>query len=380
MLDDLGPLAIPPFNDAVDQLEKLLSQSKRAFLIGAGCSYCAGLPLMTGMTQEVLNNPDVSDNTKQLLNLLVDQFAGAHCPTIEDYLSELVDLLSIAERRSSRGVTDCSVDIGGTRFANDQLTDAIDEIKQAIAACINGKSIDIAAHRKFIQAVHSTLQSGKGLEGRSVDYYILNYDTLIEDALALERQSLTDGFLGGVTGWWDQSSFLGDGFAARVFKIHGSIDWCVLDGEVLPRRLRPCVAAKTSNKHVMIWPAATKYRETQRDPYAQMMNYMRSTLRPSAPSEVVLAICGYSFGDSHINIEIDRALKESQQRLTVVVFTSDEKPSGITEEWLADPTIQDQVRVYAKRGFYHGSDITPSSVDLPWWKFEVVVRLMGGER
>lgn len=36
MPDDLSVLTAPPFADAVGQLEKLLSQSKRAFLLGAG--------------------------------------------------------------------------------------------------------------------------------------------------------------------------------------------------------------------------------------------------------------------------------------------------------------------------------------------------------
>ena len=77
MPDDLIALTAPPFAEAVDQLEKLLSQSKRAFLLGAGCSYCAGLPLMGDMTRAVLDSPEVKDETKALLNALVTQFAGA---------------------------------------------------------------------------------------------------------------------------------------------------------------------------------------------------------------------------------------------------------------------------------------------------------------
>ena len=43
--DDLSPLKAKPFSDAVDKLEELMTQSGRAFLLGAGCSKCAGLPL-----------------------------------------------------------------------------------------------------------------------------------------------------------------------------------------------------------------------------------------------------------------------------------------------------------------------------------------------
>ena len=50
-------------------------------------------------------------------------------------------------------------------------------------------------------------------------------------------------------------------------------------------------------ERVLIWPATTKYRETQRDPYAQILDFMRQSLRPPMRSEVVLTICGYAFGD-----------------------------------------------------------------------------------
>lgn len=335
---------------------------------------------MGDMTREVLGSSDVKDETKAVLNGLVTQFAGSTSATIEDYMSEIVDLLSIAERRGGRGASDCTVQISGSPYTSAQLAAGLNDIKAAIARCITGKSITISAHQQFVRAVHGTLQSGKGSEGRSVDYFILNYDTLIEDALALERQPLTDGFCGGATGWWDPKCFCADNVAARVFKVHGSIDWCVWDNEVLPRRLRPCLGTHAPSQHVLIWPAATKYRETQRDPYAQILGYMRKALRPPPSSEAVLTICGYSFGDSHINLEVDRALRESEQRLTVVAFTGDASPTGYLCNWLADPAVRDQVRVHARRGFFHGKDAVPSAVDLPWWKFEALVRLLGGER
>ena len=45
--------------------------------------------------------------------------------------------------------------------------------------------------------------------------------------------------------------------------------------------------------------------------------------RPSHGSQCVLVVCGYRFGDTHINLELDRALRESAGDLTIVVFTSD---------------------------------------------------------
>jgi hypothetical protein len=122
-----------------------------------------------------------------------------------------------------------------------------------------------------------------------------------------------------------------------------------------------------------------KYRETERDPFAQIANIMREALRPATNSDAVLTICGYRFGDSHINAELDRALRESRKRLTLLVFTAENEPRDILKFWHEDPNLRDQVRIHAKNGFFHSSVIR-STVDLPWWKFEVLARLLGGER
>ena len=50
MPDDLSSLKEPAFATALNDLDDLLTQSGKAFLIGAGCSKCAGLPLMEELT------------------------------------------------------------------------------------------------------------------------------------------------------------------------------------------------------------------------------------------------------------------------------------------------------------------------------------------
>ena len=65
MPDDLSTLGEKPFADAVVKLEELLAQSCRAFLIGAGCSKCAGLPLTAGLTEEALSSDALDGTTKQ---------------------------------------------------------------------------------------------------------------------------------------------------------------------------------------------------------------------------------------------------------------------------------------------------------------------------
>ena len=95
---------------------------------------------------------------------------------------------------------------------------------------------------------------------------------------------------------------------------------------------------------------------------------------------MVLAICGYNFGDSHIDLEIENALYQSNGRLTIAAFTGTDKPEGKLKGWLTDPTISEQVRVYAKKGFFHSDKEVKLDDEIPWWKFEILARLLGGER
>ena len=378
MSDDLTLFSSPELKDIVQDMRDLLSQNRLAFLLGAGCSRKAGLPLMPKLTEEVLGHDKIGKKTKELLNEVRELFSGARCATIEDYMSEIVDLLSIAERRTQRGATKSKISVGNQETNSAELQTALDEIKQAVSSAIGDKEVDVTTHQQFVRAIHGSLQAGKA--GRGVDYFVLNYDTLIEDALGLGQVAYFDGFTGAATGWWEPSTFRTNGEAARVFKIHGSIDWCLLEGDSLPRRIRSGIKTESPKSHVLIYPAATKYQETQRDPFAQMLHHMRLSLCPSERKEMVLAICGYNFGDSHIDLEIENALYQSNGRLTIAAFTGTDKPEGKLKGWLTDPTISEQVRVYAKKGFFHSDKEVKLDDEIPWWKFEILARLLGGER
>lgn len=378
--DDLSALKETPFAQAVVKFEELLAQSGRAFLIGAGCSKCAGLPLTAALTSEALNSAALDATTKILLAAVRDLFAGAADANIEDYLSELIDLRAIAERRTSQGATQRDVTVQGVTYNEATLQTAIDQIKNGIAGIIE-KPVSIETHQGFVRAVHRPQRPGKSPSGQTVDYLVLNYDTVLEDALALERVPFADGLEGGVTGWWSPQTFDRAGLAARVFKLHGSINWCELPGSPLPRRVGDQLQiAGGTERRVLIWPASTKYREAQLDPYAHLAERARRVLRPSGGSQCVLIVCGYRFSDAHINLELDRALRESGGNLTIVVFTSDNRPSGQVAQWYGDAALTEQVLVFANRGFFHGAQSAPATTDLLWWKFENITRLLGGER
>jgi len=377
MSENIDMFSSVAIKEIMQDMRELLSQSNLSLLLGAGCSKSAGLPLTLELTTEVLDHDQLGEPAKELLVSVAELFEGAVGASIEDYMSEIVDLLSIAERRAQRGATNVKVKLGNSEKSYTELQKALVEIKRTIGVIIGTKKVDTEIYQRFVRAIHGSLQAGKA--SRGVNYFLLNYDTLVEDALGLERIEFGDGFAGAATGWWEPRTFALEGNFTRVFKIHGSIDWCLLKGDSLPRRIRAGIKADSEMEHVLIYPAATKYQETQRDPFAQILNHMRRTISPSLGSEMVLAVCGYSFGDSHVDLEIENALHQSEGRLTVVAFVGTDAPTAKLKEWLENPLIRDQVRVYANKGFYHGDKKTKFEQDMPWWKFEVLARLLGGE-
>tara|TARA_R110002012_G_scaffold49247_1_gene127473 strand:- start:5681 stop:6823 length:1143 start_codon:yes stop_codon:yes gene_type:complete len=365
--------------EAIYKLEQLLSHSK-AVLLGAGASFCAGLPLTNQLTVRALASETLSAESKQILNAIQDSFDGANPDShIEDYLSELVDWLAIAARRVNRNVAASKVAIGGIDYTHDQLMLAIDEIKKAIFEVIN-VSIESEIHERFVQALHRPMRPGKDNHAGCIDYLVMNYDTLIEDALALSMLAYADGMAGGVSGWWDPSTFDTKGLEARVIKLHGSINWAEHPSSTTPLRIAPHLKCnQQAASKIMIWPASTKYRETQLDPYAQLMHRARRVLNPKNGGQRVLLIAGYSFGDAHINLEIERGLKVSNGNLTVVAFTSEAEPTGVLANWHSDPKINEQVLIFADKGFFHADRTVISEKSIEWWKFENLTQILEGD-
>lgn len=362
---------------AIQKLQDLIVQGDKVVLLGAGASKCSGLPLIADLTANALSSKALRDDSKKVLGAVQKSFEGEGISTIEDYLSELVDHLAVLDRRKARGASGSTIAISGSEFTREQISAAIEDVKKSIHDQIAIQAA-VETHRRFVQCLHRPTRPGKKGSWQKVDYLLLNYDTLIEDALALERIPYADGFEGGATGWWNPQVYDKDDKYGRVFKLHGSINWREMNGEEFPRRLGPAIP-QNNQMGIVIWPASTKYRETQLDPFATLMEYARRVLRPLPGRQRVLLVCGYSFSDAHIDIEIDRALRASEGNVTVIVFTYDDRPMKIVEKWHNDPDLSHQVIVFSRRGLFHGEKWLTSDADISWWKFEEVVRLLEGE-
>ena len=227
---------------------------------GAGCSKCANLPLTAELTDKTLASPILEDESKQILAIR-SLFDGALPPAhIEDFLSELVDMLAIVSRRATRNATNQTLTLGGADYTEVQLSKALEQIKRAIADVVS-QTILIDTHQRFVKALHRPMRPGKVSTGQSIDYLVLNYDTILEDALALSRVSFSDGMDGGGAGGGIQQHST-EKILVLGYLLHGSINWLEAAEGTLPYRVAANVGLEDINaRRILIWPASTKYRE-----------------------------------------------------------------------------------------------------------------------
>jgi hypothetical protein len=377
-------------NDCLIQLDKLLAEPSQSWLFGAGISLRAGIPLMGALTERVFQL--ASEKGESSDRAVLDSINGQlpEYSHIEHVLSHIGDYRSIAERSRDK-----QVKFGETVFSLEELDAFHKRILSWIAKTIRwgyqsetaasdeqvgGKEspiVNIENHRDFISALFNRGQAGLAERRGAVRLFTTNYDTLLEDALALNGLPYWDGFNGGAVAY--RNHRYGDqepeqGYRAHVVKLHGSIDWHLgQDGRVW--RVREGDTYPETTVRVLIYPQSTKYVATQRDPFASQFDLFRRTL--SSNDENVLGICGYSFGDEHINQEIELSLSRPENRTTVLAFSN--SLNDTLENW-RQSVWGKRLYIITQDGLYNGKDnvlcppIGESKHD--WWEFQGVTKLL----
>jgi hypothetical protein len=372
------------------QLDNLLAASNQSWLFGAGISMNAGIPLMRPLTERVFAKakPEGEPNDLKVLESIRAQLADdSH---VEHVLSQLGDHRAIADRSK-----DQSVKLNRTTLSVNDLDALHQRVLLWIAETIrwgyrperDGASEEIGTHKRrivsiddhlaFASALFNRSQAGVSERRRAVRLFTTNYDTLLEDALALSGLSYWDGFSGGAVA--HRSHVYGDeepnrDYRVHVIKLHGSIDWYLGDdGRVWRVRDGDPYPKKTSR--VLIYPQSTKYLATQRDPFAAQFELLRRAL--GAHEENVLATCGYSFGDEHINQEIELALQRPGNKTTVLAFASES--CSLLDNWRAQSWGK-RVYVISKDGLHVGADgpfaAPAKGRTKDWWTFQGVTKIL----
>ncbi len=376
--------------DSLKQLDELLAASNQSWLFGAGISFNAGVPLMWPLTDRVFALAEIEGEAddKTVLEFLKDELPD-DCH-IEHILSQLGDYRTIAERSKNSEVTfgGVTLDLPALDALHQRILAWIAEtVRWGYKAAVGGDPetvgsrenpiVTVAEHKGFVSALFNRTQAGVAERRRAVRLFTTNYDTLLEDGLALEGFPYWDGFSGGALAF--RSHRYGDDEPqslnrAHVIKLHGSIDWHLGDDDRVWRvRDGDCYPEKTAR--VLIYPQSTKYLATQRDPFAAQFDLFRRCL--ASREENVLATCGYSFGDEHINQEIELALQRPENKTTVLAFTP--KTNSTLEAW-RNAAWGKRVYVISEEGVFvgpNGPEAPPSAgSNHEWWTFTGVTEVL----
>jgi hypothetical protein len=200
------------FTEAADELQKVLELSRQSWLLGAGVSFKSNVPPIHPLTQHVSST--LSGTSKDIFDGIKSELPDkSH---VEDVLSHLGDLIAIAGRSKAK-----VANIAGHTRSVDQLTELYKSVLSTIGKTVRYGFKEVAApgaseigtiekpivtikeHLDFIQVLFA---SRANLEERSViTFFSTNYDTLLEDALALSKRVAIDGFSGGAMAFWDGS-------------------------------------------------------------------------------------------------------------------------------------------------------------------------------
>jgi hypothetical protein len=301
----------------VSYLHQLLSHNKRpiGLFLGAGCPMAipsAGdaskplIPSIPGLTKSVctaVSSTGAKDTLVRVQAHLVED--GFVDPNIELILSRVRLMQQVCGKKDVRGL--CLKELTG--------------LEEAICSQVHA-IMNVPLPNRLTPYHRVAAWAGSRPRTYPVEVFTPNYDLLMEQAFEEMRVPYFDGFIGSRQSFFDPVAMEADTLPprwARLWKLHGSINWrrsktkggpVFRVGDV---RLAP-------DQALVIHPSHLKYEESRKMPYLAMMDRLKGFLAlPSAG----LVICGYSFGDEHINDVILQGLSGNSQAVALGLVFGD---------------------------------------------------------
>jgi hypothetical protein len=225
---------------------------------------------------------------------------GIENPTIEDWLSRIRAMRSVAGSGEVRGISAAG----------------LDGLEKAVTSGIVGL---VGKRLPDLETPFHQLAVWAGAVERAmpVEIFTTNYDLLIEQAFEAHRTPFFDGFVGADRPFFDNASVGADQSLslpprfARLWKLHGSINWYLdADGRVMRTHA-------VGGERRLIHPSHLKYDESRQMPYLALLDRLRAFLGQRSAR---LVTCGYSFGDQHINSVMGDALQANPTASLVGLF------------------------------------------------------------
>lgn len=286
-------------SETVRGIQQLLVSDKKkiGFLFGAGTSLSVKsedsptIPAIDEMTskvvEEIKTNPDYSVALDDIKNDILDD---GNTFTVENLLSNITEKISVIGKGTLN-----KLDRNGLIGLNKLIKNKIREII-SVHNNITGASFCAMVQCDFAKWIKSANRK------YAVEVFTTNYDYLFEIGFEHFNVPYYDGFTGSYKPFFNSESLEDLGYLpqqTKLWKIHGSLG---LHQELDSGKI---VREASNQDDLLIYPSSVKYADCRKQPYTSFMDRLNVFLKQN---DAVLFVCGYSFGDEHINERIISAL------------------------------------------------------------------------
>lgn len=300
-------------SEMVKGIQHLLVSDKKkiAFLFGAGTSLAKKeesspyIPAIGKMTELVLTHlKEDEDNGKKFEEALAE---------IEEELEQQGQFLNIETLLSN-------VEEKNRIIGKGTLNNLTKEEFSTIGGKICERIRDIISVHKDVSGKVTTLiqyDFAKWICNAdrkfAVEIFTTNYDYLFEIGLEANAVPYFDGFTGSYKPFFNADALEDVNYLpkqTKLWKIHGSLG---LHKDASSGRI---IRMSSDKDDLLIYPSFVKYNDSKKQPYSAFMDRLNLFLRQD---DAVLFVCGYSFGDEHINERILSALQTNTTAHVIVL-------------------------------------------------------------
>lgn len=298
-------------SETIRGIQQLLVSDKKkiAFLFGAGTSLSKkndnspAIPAVAKMTTQVVDAIKEVDKFKSTIDEIQSDITDdGKIFTIETLLSNIEEKISVVGKGKLNGLNKENL-----KELYKLITEKIQEIVSV------HKIIDNDAFKNMSQCDFANWIKSANRK-HAVEIFTTNYDYLFEIGLESGNIPYYDGFTGSYKPFFNADS-LDDinhlSQQTKLWKIHGSL------GLHKDNASGNIIRSSSDKNDLLIYPSSLKYNNSKKQPYASFMDRLNAFLKQD---DAVLFICGYSFGDEHINERIISALQTNTTAHVFVLY------------------------------------------------------------
>ena len=329
----------------VRNLQQLLVSDKKriGFLFGAGTS------LVKNVDTNEPYVPAIQKMTTDIVGGIVEEAAWKKA--IEEIKSEIESENKTFTIETILSKLELKKQVVGNGKINDLDKNGFDELIKEIKKQIHAK-VSVQDKIDCTKLVHTAFAEWiqKADRKTAVEVFTTNYDYLFEIAFEYNNLSYYDGFTGSYKPFFDGQSVDDICFMpkqTKLWKIHGSLGWHY------DEKIKKVIRTNPDETDILIYPSTLKYDQSRKQPYTALGDRLTNFIKQD---DTVLIVCGYSFGDEHINERINTALSMNPLGhvyvlLYDIVWKKGKKEYSFTEDsTLAKMAISNsKISVFASR-------------------------------